>query len=147
MGFLGLGKKTLDISQSAYDQILEHARDAYPHECCGILVGSTMQGTKVMYVHRAENTNKERANDRYKIDPREFNMIDREARMQSLDILGFYHSHPDHPDKPSSTDREDGQPGYSYIIVSVNKGKDTSIKCWSFEEENEPFKEIKIKII
>ncbi|MFQ5737204.1 MAG: Mov34/MPN/PAD-1 family protein [Thermodesulfobacteriota bacterium] len=148
--FLGIGKKkknSLAISRDIYDQIVEHAKEAYPNECCGILIGSYMKGKKVLYVHRAENTNTERAKDRYIISPTEIYLIDREARSQSLDIVGFYHSHPDHPSEPSQTDREWGQPKYSYIIVSVKNGTEVAARCWTFEDEDAPFKEEKLNIL
>ncbi|MDP2689072.1 MAG: M67 family metallopeptidase, partial [Deltaproteobacteria bacterium] len=88
----------------------------------------------------------ERAQDRYIISPTEIYLMDREARSQGLDIVGFYHSHPDHPNEPSKTDREWGQPKYSYIIVSVNNGQ-AEARCWCFEDENAPFKEERIEIL
>lgn len=144
----GLGKKSiLNIPQNILDQITDHAKEAYPHECCGFLIGKDMKGKRIWSTERGTNMNTERANDRYVINPQEFYFVDRCARTEGLDILGFYHSHPDHPDKPSEFDREYGQPGYSYIIVSVNKGTDVSVRSWIFNKDNEPFKEEKIVVI
>ncbi len=134
-------KSKLKVPKDVYDVIIEHAKEEYPHECCGVLVGNAMMGRKIFYVEKCTNLNKERAHDRYLMDPREINLADKGARSQSLEILGFYHSHPDHPDRPSEYDREMAQPGYSYIIVSVKNGKDVSMKSWTFEEEDEPFSE------
>ncbi|MBI5641913.1 MAG: M67 family metallopeptidase [Deltaproteobacteria bacterium] len=142
----GLGKDTIKVPKNILDQMIEHAKESYPNECCGILIGSTMKQRCVLYVHRAENTNKERAKDRYVIHPSEIFLMDKEARSQGAEIVGFYHSHPDHPDKPSATDRELGQAGYSYIILSVNKGTNVSVRSWTFHEEDAPFKEEKIKL-
>ncbi|MBI5561260.1 MAG: M67 family metallopeptidase [Deltaproteobacteria bacterium] len=139
-------KSILHIQKAIYGQMLAHAEEAYPNECCGILVGSALKDKRVMSFERAANVNAERAKDRYIIDPREIYAVDREARAQGMDILGFYHSHPDHPDRPSEFDREWGQPGYSYVIISVKSGKTVSVKCWMFEEENAPFKEEKRKV-
>ncbi len=148
MSILNLIKKknSLAITKDIFDQIIAHAKESYPNECCGILIGSYMKGKKVLYVHRADNTNTERAQDRYIISPTEIYLMDREARSQGLDIVGFYHSHPDHPNEPSKTDREWGQPKYSYIIVSVNNGQ-AEARCWCFEDENAPFKEERIEIL
>lgn len=139
-------KSTIVISRLILDQIIDHAKEAYPHECCGAIVGIRHNGKKVFAVHRLTNTNTDRASDRYQVDPKEVNLIDKMARVEGLDIIGFYHSHPDHPDKPSQFDREMGQPDYSYIIVSVNKGTEVSAKSWIFSGDNEPFKEETIKI-
>ena len=117
MGLFGFGKTSVHISRSVYEEILRHAKEAYPNECCGVLVGANYGGErKIFESHRANNINTDRAHDRYIIDPKEFNLIDKMARSCSMDVMGFYHSHPDHPDKPSETDREWGQTGYSYII-------------------------------
>jgi proteasome lid subunit RPN8/RPN11 len=140
-------KNSVALTRDIYDQIIEHAKSSYPNECCGIMIGSNMKGKKILYVHRTENTNTERARDRYIISPTEIFLMDREARSQGLDIIGFYHSHPDHPNVPSETDREWGQPKYSYMIVSVNNGKEAEARCWSFDDENAPFKEEKIEIL
>ena len=64
--------------------------------------------------------------NRYNIDPGELVRIQRQAREQSLDIVGFYHSHPDHPARWSSTDLAEAHwIGCSYVITSVEKGKAT----------------------
>lgn len=142
----GLGKPTFSIKKHTYDEMLVHAAEAYPNECCGVLVGSHYKGKKAFGSYRAENINKERSKDRYMIEPRELHLIDKMARAEGMDIMGFYHSHPDHPDKPSETDRELAHAGYSYVIISVQKGVCASSKCWAFEEDNEPFHEEKLKI-
>ncbi|MBI5809913.1 MAG: M67 family metallopeptidase [Deltaproteobacteria bacterium] len=138
-------KGEIKIPKNIYDEMLAHAKDEYPNECCGVLVGNP-DGKIVFESHRVRNINTERTVDRYDIDPREVNLIDRGARSQSLDIIGFYHSHPDHPDRPSQYDRDMGQPEYSYVIISINKGVDISVKSWSFQKENEPFKEEILKV-
>lgn len=143
----GLGKKALNIPKAVYDEMLSHAIEAYPHECCGVIVGSALKDKRAFAVHRATNTNTERAHDRYVLDPRELNLIDKMARAEGLDVLGFYHSHPDHPDRPSEFDRANGQAGYSYVIIAVNNGKDVSVKSWIFDEDDKPFGEEKLKVV
>ncbi|GMR04997.1 MAG: M67 family metallopeptidase [Thermodesulfobacteriota bacterium] len=139
-------KKNLKVTKEAYEVMIEHAKESYPEECCGILIGNTMTERKIFYVQKSININKERASDRYIIDPMEINLADKEARSQSLELMGFYHSHPDHPDRPSEYDRNMGQAGYSYIIISVKGGTDVSVKSWSFNNEDEPFKEEGLKV-
>lgn len=148
MGLFGFGKTSVHISRSVYEEILRHAKEAYPNECCGVLVGANYGGErKIFESHRATNVNTDRAHDRYIIDPNEFNLIDKMARSCSMDVMGFYHSHPDHPDKPSVTDREWGQTGYSYVIIAVQGGNDTSMRSWMIDEDNAPFTEEKIKVL
>ena len=104
----------------------------------------TLGSRKVFNVERATNLNKERAADRYILDPKELNIIDKVARASSLEIIGFYHSHPDHTDRPSKYDREHGQAGYSYLIVSVMEGTDIAVRSWLFLEDDERFIEEKL---
>jgi len=55
--------------------------------------------------------------------------------------VGIFHSHPDHPDKASETDRQAAWPGFSYVIMSIQKGKFASMRSWvlnaqeQFDEE------------
>ena len=136
----------MHISKTVYEEILNHAKESYPHECCGVLVGGIFQDRKIFESHRATNAHTDRAPDRSLIHAQELNLIDKMARSQGLDVIGFYHSHPDHPDKPSATDREWAQHGYSYFIISVQGGKETSVKSWAIEDETGPFREEKIKL-
>ncbi len=140
-------KGRITVLRSVYDEIVSHAKDSYPNECCGVLIGNTLGSKKVLSSERATNINEERANDRYILDPKELNIIDKVARAASLDIIGFYHSHPDHTDRPSEFDRKEGQPGYSYMIVSVLEGTDVAVRCWRFSDEDEPFREEIISLI
>jgi proteasome lid subunit RPN8/RPN11 len=137
----------IHISKDVYDEILAHAKESYPGECCGVLVGKPASDPTIVRAYRADNTNTERSRDRYEIDPEALFRIDREVRGEGHDILGFYHSHPDHPDTPSDFDRERGQAGYSYLIVAVQGGRETTVRSWAFEEEGEPFVEEEIKVI
>lgn len=133
----------LSLSQNIYDEIIGHAKSAYPHECCGALIG---KGKKVVKARLMENINKDRANDRYEINPKELLRIEKETSSNGLEVIGFYHSHPDHPDRPSGFDRERAWPFYSYVIIAVQNGKDISVKAWTFEDEKEPFTEEEVKI-
>ncbi len=137
-------KGRIEVPRQVYDEIVAHAKETYPHECCGVLIGNTLGARKVFNVERATNLNKERAADRYILDPKELNIIDKVARASSLEIIGFYHSHPDHTDRPSKYDREQGQAGYSYLIVSVMEGTDIAVRSWLFLEDGEPFIEEKL---
>lgn len=133
------------IPRYIYEEMIAHTKDEYPRECCGVLVGNPI-GKIVFESHRVANKNKEGDIDRYIIDPKEIKLLGRSAKMQGLEIIGFYHSHPDQSDHPSQYDREMGEPGYSHVIISINKGTDISIKSWSFSDEKDPFKEEGIKI-
>ena len=114
----------LKLSDAAYGEMRSHGEETYPHECCGVLLGLALDGTnEVRAVARADNTRTDSAHNRYQIAPRELVRIQREAREQNLDIVGFYHSHPDHPARWSSTDFAEAHwLGCSYVITSVERG-------------------------
>lgn len=134
----------ISIPKKIYNEIISHAKASYPHEGCGVLVGKNKNVAKIYPV---ENINKERANDRYEIDPKALLLVEKEAKKDSLEVVGFFHSHPDHPDRPSEFDRQRAWPFYSYVIVAVQNGKDVSVKSWTFEDENEPFREEEMEIL
>lgn len=140
-------RSSINIPKGVFDEMVEHAKTDYPNECCGVITGINAKVKKVFASYRVKNLNADRSADRYIIDPKEINLVDKEARVEGIEIIGFYHSHPDHPDRPSEFDREMGQPGYSYVIISVNKGGGTSARSWTIEGERDPFKEESIKII
>jgi len=142
----------LKIPEDIYNAIIEHAKEAYPHECCGVLAGrgaevgcaeapGVSHGKVVVEARRMSNRNRERAADRYEIDPGEMLTVERDLGDMGLDIIGFYHSHPDHPARPSEFDRQRGWPEYSYVIVAVRGGAETEASCWTFVEDGEPFRE------
>lgn len=124
------------------ERIFAHAREGYPHEVCGLLLGK-MHGIapgerrEVVTSFRARNLNSERPHDRYLMDPNDMNAADVAAREQGLEIVGFYHSHPDHPAVASKTDLENSSPwgGYSYPIVSVMKGDVADLRSWAREDD------------
>jgi proteasome lid subunit RPN8/RPN11 len=115
----------LKLSYSTYQTIRSHGEETYPHECCGVLLGKNFpQGNEVSTTVRAGNTRTDSAHNRYNIAPIELVKIQREARRQGLDIVGFYHSHPDHPAQWSKTDFAEAHWfGCSYVITAVAQGK------------------------
>ena len=111
----------LNIPQTLYDQLRAHGEETYPHECCGILLGRTGPAAiEVASLTRAGNTRTDSAHNRYHIDPRELIAAQREGRKLGLDIVGFYHSHPDHPAQWSATDFAEAHWfGCAYLITAV----------------------------
>jgi proteasome lid subunit RPN8/RPN11 len=114
----------LKFSQSTYKEIRRHGEETYPHECCGVLLGTSDGEVRtVQSAIRCGNTRTDSPENRYHIDPRELVRAQREAHERGLDIVGFYHSHPDHPAQWSSTDLAEAHWfGCSYVITSVEKG-------------------------
>src|SRR5881397_700587 len=95
----------LVVSPPVDEALRRHGEETYPHECCGALLGQMQGDVRIAEATvRCTNTNTERGHDRYQIDPRELVRVQREARERGLDIVGFYHSHPDWPARWSQTD-------------------------------------------
>ena len=116
---------SLSVSEQLYQQLRAHGEETYPYECCGIMLGKTEdEGIRVEALIRAGNTRTDSAHNRYHIAPQELIKAQREGRKAGLDIVGFYHSHPDHPAMWSSTDFAEAHWfGCSYVITAVEKGK------------------------
>ena len=117
-------RTVLKVGEAVYRQLRTHGEETYPHECCGVLLGTALEGTnEVESAIRAGNTRTDSAHNRYHIAPQELISIQRQARERELDIVGFYHSHPDHPAQWSQTDFHEAHwLGCSYVITSVEKG-------------------------
>ena len=115
---------TLHIPRALYDQLRAHGEETYPNECCGIMLGkSTDDNITVQALVRAGNTRTDSAHNRYHIAPQELLKAQREARNQGLDIVGFYHSHPDHPAQWSITHFNEAHWfGCAYVITAVANG-------------------------
>ena len=115
----------LRFAKNDYDAIRRHGEETYPHECCGILLGESDGDLRtVRRTVRCGNTRIDSPQNRYHIDPRELVRAQREAHERGLDIIGFYHSHPDHPARWSSTDFEEAHwIGCSYVITGVEQGR------------------------
>jgi len=131
------------IAKEAFDGMIEHAEEGYPHEVCGVMTG--MNGLIKNYI-RCRNLNRERAHDRYELDPLSFNEADQWARVNGQDIVGIYHSHPDHPSRPSETDRQRAWPEWGYIIFSIREGRYNDARLWYINESDYSFFEKEYEI-
>ncbi len=121
-----------------------HARETYPEECCGILLGSAGPGRKAVRSTIAIRNAEEDASRRrrYTISPRDILEAEKEARRAGTEIVGFYHSHPDVPAVPSATDlREATWPALSYVIVCVRGGAIDGMRSWTLAEDRSAMNE------
>ena len=120
---------TLRVSEALLGTLHREGERAYPGECCGVLAG---QPGEIKQVRRLLPVVNRRADDphRYLIAPEDLKKIEAEVRQAELEVLGFYHSHPDHPAAPSSFDAEHAWPWYSYMIVRVDRGRAVEATSW-----------------
>ena len=141
----------LQLTSEVYEAIRAHGEETYPHECCGALLGSPVEGGwRVVDSVKAGNTRTDSAHNRYHIAPIELVRIQRTAREKGMEIAGFYHSHPDHPAQWSQTDFAEAHwLGCSYVITSVAKGTATvtnSFLLAGTTEEDKRFEQEAIEV-
>ncbi len=132
----------MKIRQAQVEALLAHARSGYPFEVCGVLLGR--EGT-VEKAQAVLNRETESPRVRYQIAPEDLLRIQRESRDAGLEIVGFYHSHPDHPARPSETDRRIAAGGLSdgvlHVVVGVEKGERATPTAWIFRDATQAFDE------
>jgi proteasome lid subunit RPN8/RPN11 len=136
------GRKTvIRLSRASRPAVLEHARAAYPHECCGALLGLRRGGEKLVEeVLAISNSGEEQTRrNRFLITPEDVLRAELHARERGLELLGYYHSHPDHPALPSAYDLEQAWPFYSYLIVPVSRGHPGEPLSWVLAEDRSQF--------
>ncbi|GAB4545297.1 MAG: M67 family metallopeptidase [Anaerolineae bacterium] len=124
----------MKFTDAQLKQIYAHARESYPRECFGFLVGTYDEGGLVHRVARGTNLNTGRT-DRFEMDPSEFVGVERQADAEGLTVIGFYHSHPDWPAIPSQTDIDWAWEGSYYLIVSVYEGRPLNTAIWMLAEQ------------
>ncbi|ABG03713.1 Mov34/MPN/PAD-1 [Rubrobacter xylanophilus DSM 9941] len=136
----------IKIGRGDVEHIHRHAREAYPEECAGALVGMDVGGgTKIVVdVWRAENVHEEERSRRFLIEPEQIRRFERRAAERDMDVLGFYHSHPDHPAEPSEYDRQHAWPYYSYVIVSVSGEEIREMRSWRLRDDRSGYDEEEI---
>ncbi len=140
---------TLLLPRIAYDALRAHAEEAYPDECCGVLLGHAVPGGwRVNEAVRAANERTDTPSNRYSIAPAELVMIVIAARRRGLQIAGFYHSHPDQPAHWSRTDLEEAHwIGCSYVITEVAQGRAAATCAFLLEGTTEEDKQFTPQVI
>ena len=146
----------LRLNQIHLESIREHGAREYPSECCGVLLGKVdgvdKQVTEVVPLKNlrhdparaqelmpVDDPGRETERNRFLIDPLDQLRVEKDARARGLDVVGYYHSHPDHPARPSVYDREHAWPWYSYVIVSVDEGRPGDLNSWVLGEDRSAF--------
>ena len=134
------------IARGALREMHEHAGEGYPYEICGILIGPRGSDL-VTQTRRVRNTVVERARDRYEMDPRDQIRIQRECDENGLEIVGYYHSHPDHPAQASVTDATRSWAGPVYVIVSCVKGQAVAQNAFAAWRDGGPMHPVPLEVV
>ena len=133
----------LVLAATADAAIRAHGRETFPHECCGALLG---RDRAVQQAFALPNTTDEGPRRRFLVRAEDYRVAEQRARDTGLDLLGFYHSHPDHPARPSQFDLDHAWPSFSYVIVSIMSGEDTQLTSWQLKDDRSAFDEEHVQI-
>jgi proteasome lid subunit RPN8/RPN11 len=126
----------LQLAAGVADAIRAHGVETYPNECCGALYG---RDGVVASTWALPNTTDEGPRRRFLVRPQDYREAEKRATSMAIELLGFYHSHPDHPARPSQYDLDHAWPFFSYIIVSVQAGVPKDMTSWRLREDRSVF--------
>jgi proteasome lid subunit RPN8/RPN11 len=142
----------LRISAHLAEKIRSHGSETYPHECCGALLGRDSENEspdavrEVLGLFPLINRRDDSPRNRFSVSAEDVLEADKAAQQQGLEVIGWYHSHPDHPARPSQYDRDHAWPWYSYIIVSVQNGSPQDMTSWRLNDDRQEFSSEGIEI-
>jgi proteasome lid subunit RPN8/RPN11 len=118
----------IHLRRSVRADMVAHAREEAPRECCGLLIG---EGTFIDESVRIRNVDARPT--RYQLDPAEQIATNRRLRGTARRVIGCYHSHPHSPPFPSDTDRAEAYyPEFVWLIVSLSAPVDPAIAAYRF---------------
>ena len=130
----------ITLSRTLFSELEAQALEAYPHECCGALLGNVTNDTKhCVELRRIDNSSTENKQRRFAITAQDYSAVEAYAKKVDRTLLGFYHSHPDHPAQPSDTDLKYAWPFFSYIILSVREQGTEEAHSFVLEPETNRF--------
>jgi proteasome lid subunit RPN8/RPN11 len=142
----------LSISAQLAAKIRAHGVETYPNECCGALLGRDADGDaasgrprEILDLFPLVNRREDSPRNRFSVTPQDVMAAEKAATGRGLDLIGWYHSHPDHPARPSEYDREYAWPWYSYIILRVQGGVAREMTSWRLQDDRERYVEERIE--
>tara|TARA_Y100000768_G_scaffold115821_1_gene85493 strand:- start:454 stop:879 length:426 start_codon:yes stop_codon:yes gene_type:complete len=135
------------INKSVNDDLIKICEEGFPYEVCGVLIGNKKESNYfIQSSYICENLNKERASDRYELNPRDYIKAEDYAKSNNQAIIGIYHSHPNHPAIASETDKLYAWPDMIYLIYSIYDSKFKNLISWEINEKIDIFEEIETSI-
>ena len=135
---------TLRLTSGLKAEIARYGEHGYPHEVCGLLLGHVGPSAErtVVELFPLENERVDSLTNRYAVSARSMLAGERHARREGLDVVGYYHSHPNAPAIPSGYDLEHATwPDVSYPIVSVRNGVADVTRSWTLSDDRSTFVE------
>jgi len=134
----------LTLTGAHVAMIRQAAERGYPEEVCGILIGRPLPGGghEVSRVVLTGNDAETDRSTRYVVPPAALLNEQRSAREDGLEMIGFFHSHPDNPARPSAHDLALAWPVYAYVIVSVDSGVAADFTAWRLAADGSRFEQV-----
>jgi [CysO sulfur-carrier protein]-S-L-cysteine hydrolase len=121
---------TLSLPQSFIDEMVAHAQEDAPNECCGIIAGDAGRAVRLF---RAKNA--EASPYRYSVEPKDLFRIYRECEENGWSFLAIYHSHTASEAYPSATDvRLAFWPEACYVLVSLQNAAKPVVRAFRILE-------------
>src|SRR5262249_30594753 len=140
-------RRGLRLSALALEEIHREGASAYPHEGCGALLGRFRdEGSRVLRTLPLRNRETDAPKVRFALSPGDYMHVETEAERLGLDLLGFWHSHPDHPARPSATDRAYAWQGLFTLVLAVAQGEPRELTAWEIHGPDSPFVELPIAL-
>jgi proteasome lid subunit RPN8/RPN11 len=125
----------LSLTEEIARGIREHGAQGYPNEACGAMLGVDGERREVRALFPLVNRRDDSPRNRFSVTADDVRAAERAAAESGLELIGWYHSHPDHPAQPSEFDREHAWPWYSYVIVSVAQGRPQDMTSWRLADD------------
>jgi len=119
------------IESEPWAAMVAHARQTYPNECCGAMLGTVDEDNKTVRVAMPlQNAFEGAQAARYELRPEDLLAPDKAARERKMDLIGIYHSHPDCDAYFSQTDLKNSCPWYSFVVLSIQQGEFHHANSW-----------------
>jgi proteasome lid subunit RPN8/RPN11 len=138
----------ISVLEKHIEEIKAHGEATYPFECGGMLIGTlNADGSKIVHeTFPLENSSTEDQTVRVLISPKDVLKAERYARSIKLEVIGYYHSHPEDTAIPSQYDLDHALPVWSYIITSVIGKKAEDVRSWVMENDRSKFNSEDIQV-
>ncbi|MGH7833462.1 MAG: Mov34/MPN/PAD-1 family protein [Candidatus Binatia bacterium] len=151
--------KELIVTEAVCEQISSHAAEAFPEECCGVIVrhGRRDEVRRLNNIQNLKHAQDPENNPRdakiaYAMDPKELMAILEATERSGGELKAFYHSHPNHDAYFSEEDKAGatplGEPTYAdsaQIVISIYNRKVKQIRAYAWDEQEKDFVEVPLK--
>jgi proteasome lid subunit RPN8/RPN11 len=153
--------KELILTEDVCEQISSHAAEAFPEECCGVIVhrGARDEVRRLKNIQNLKHAEDPHNNPRdakiaYAMDPKELSAIIEASERDGGKLKAFYHSHPNHDAYFSEEDKAGatplGEPTYpdsAQIVISIYNRAVRQILAYAWDDQRKDFIEVPLKKI